>query len=169
MVCVLALVFAAALAQFGLLVAVMPLVNLFLRALREAFSFAFLVFVSAPFGGLVIYGAAHLAIGAVRFAHAFHRIEIRPDRVVVAGWFRRTVVEIVDLREIMLREHRDSVEVVLRAGERLIVCPAALGSRLPRTDLSELAAWLGEILVPVEVPVRHCRAATAVTSERDSG
>jgi len=120
-------------------------------------------------GILVIVGAATLVGVAEPFAVGFHRIDLRPatapTRVVVAGWGRRSAIEVADLTRVIVRHcpaesarpGEPELELVLRAGKRTVVCPVLnvvplLG--LPRrADPQVLADWLSEVLRPQEVPV----------------
>lgn len=116
-------------------------------------------------GLFVVVGAATLVGAAKPFAGGFHRIDLRPavapTRAVVAGWGRRSVIEVVDLTRVVVRESarrgEPELELVLCAGKRTVVCPVLdvvplLGPRR-RTDPQALADWFGEVLRPQEVPV----------------
>jgi hypothetical protein len=98
-------------------------------------------------------------VGAViRFAVAYHRIDLRPavpTRIVATGWIRRSVVHVTDLTEVIVREHDQKLEVVLRTRDRTIVCEATSLSPLSEVDPPTLAAWLDDILEPSRVRVRH--------------
>lgn len=113
-------------------------------------------------------GAHSLAVAAARFAVGFNRIDLQPatapTRVVLTGWVRRSVVEVADLSRVIVR-YRDNrmveydepvLELVLRAGNTTLVCPAVIGP-LRQVDPQALADWLGEVLGPSEVPVCHHR------------
>lgn len=120
-------------------------------------------------GLLMIAGAATLVGVAGPFVVGLHRADLRPatvpTRVVVAGWGRRSVIEVVDLTRVIVRHcpaestrpGEPELELVLRAGKRTIVCPVLdvvpVFGLLRRADPLVLADWLGEVLRSQEVPV----------------
>lgn len=110
----------------------------------------------------MLIGARALLAAAKRGAVRFRRVDLRPaaapTRVVAAGWFRRSVVEVGDLTRVIVRHRDPELELVLRAGNATLVCPARVGGPLRRVDPRVLADWLAEILTSSEIPVCHYHA-----------
>lgn len=163
----LVMVLVVVLGAVGLAVAAWPFVT-FVRSLAardasDAFGALMMTIIMPCVGGAIGYGAVCLGRGAWRFAVAVHRIDIRPAavpaRVVTAGWVRGSVIEIADLRWVLVRQRPSGPELVLRAGDRTVVCPATVRSPLRRVDPRLLADWLGQALAPAEVPVCHYHSA----------
>ena len=112
-------------------------------------------------GSGINIGGLKLGYAALRFPFRFHRLDLRlddtPPRIVATGWARRSVIRFADLTGVFLRQYDSSVDLVLRAGNRTVVCPATVVGALYHADPQVLAGWLGEVLARWEVPVRHYR------------
>jgi hypothetical protein len=155
---VVALVLAAAL-QLVMLAALFVLVGVGETHHQLAF-----VLVGVPalgLGALATAGGLKLGYAALAFVFRIQRLDFRldahPPRIVASGWLRRSVLLAPTLTGVLLREYDSHMEVVLRAGKRTIMCRSTVISPLDLVDLPTLAGWLGEILTPWEVPVRHYR------------
>lgn len=114
------------------------------------------VVLTGPLGLLHMYWAVRLFVTAVRSAVAFHRVDLRPviapTQIVLSGWLRRAEVDVADLSQVLVRQRRSGLDIVLRTTAKTVVCKA---NSLTRVVPEVLTAWLGEILAPAEIPVRH--------------
>jgi hypothetical protein len=104
----------------------------------------------AGFYWLVLWFVAAAETGARLVGFRRFRIRVaEPARIVVAGWLRWSVVRIGDLDRVFVRQRQLELTLVLCTGRRTVLCPAR------RVEPVELASWLGSVLEPFDVPVRH--------------
>jgi hypothetical protein len=136
---------------------------------REA-AIVLTVVLTGPVGLFCIYWAVRLALVAVRSAVAFYRVDLgpaaMPTRIVFSGWMHRSVVEVAGVNRVMVRERPSRLDLVLRTGDRTVVCKI---NPTAAVDPRALAGWLSEILAPVAVPVRYCDATWDLYDVSESG